>query len=196
MNGYLDVDPTAAFKRSRQKRRARVLSDHELQCMWRACEQTDASENRDGATLVPSQAQASTDPPPRLPASYCTIVKLLLVTGQRRGEIAALRSSWMKGDTITLPSHITKNGIEHTFPIGKLGATILADHRSTKGLLFPARGKADLPFNGWSKSMAALRAILGKILNTSRCTTCDALSAAILAVWVSRLISRSGLSIT
>jgi len=162
MSGYLDVDPTAAFKRSRQKRRARVLSDYELQCIWRACEQTNASELRDVATLVPSQVQLSSDAPPRLPASYCTIVKLLLVTGQRRGEIAALRSSWIKDDAITLPSHITKNGIEHTFAIGNVGAAILADHRSTKGLLFPARGKADSPFSGWSNSTTALRTILGK----------------------------------
>ena len=30
------------------------------------------------------------------------------------------------------------------------------------GLLFPARGKVDSPFNGWSKSMTILRTILGK----------------------------------
>jgi integrase len=160
-SGYLDVDPTAAFKRSRQKRRARVLSDEELRSIWRACEQMAALEDRGEVMLVPAQR---TNTSPRLPASYCTIIKLLLVTGQRRGEIAALDSSWIKGDTITLPSNITKNGIEHTFPFGELGATILADYQSRKGLLFPARGKADSPFNGWSKSMTMLRTILGKDL--------------------------------
>jgi integrase len=77
------------------------------------------------------------------------------------GEIAALRSTWIKGDTIVLPSDITKNGIEHTFPIGKLASAVLADHRSAKGLLFPARRKTVSPFNGWSKSMTTLRTMLG-----------------------------------
>jgi integrase len=195
MSGYLDVDPTAAFKRSRQPRRARVLSDHELQCIWRACEQTDASELRDVATLVRSQVQVSSDAPPRLPASYCTIVKLLLVTGQRRGEIAALRSSWIKDDAITLPSHITKNGIEHTFPIGKVGRLFWRITALPKACYFQhvakptphsAAGPTQRPRCGQSS---------GRISNISRCTICDALSAAILAVWASRLISRSGLSI-
>src|SRR5260370_38688341 len=148
-NGYLDVDPTAAFKRNRQKRRARVLSDQELQRIWRACEQaaSDASDALNGATLMPSQERISTDTPSRFPCSYCTIIKLLLVTGQRRGEIAALRSVWIKGDTISLLSHVTKNGIEHTFPIAPLGASILADYNYTKTRSFPARCQPDSPFN-------------------------------------------------
>lgn len=41
------------------------------------------------------------------------IVQLLALTGQRRGEIAALKWEWInqKGKTITLPSHVPKNGL-------------------------------------------------------------------------------------
>jgi integrase len=46
------------------------------------------------------------------------IVQLLILTGQRRGEIAALRRPWIneKDRTITLPDWLTKNGVEHVFP--------------------------------------------------------------------------------
>ena len=49
---------------------------------------------------------------PRLPESFKTIVRLLILTGQRRGEIAALQISWinLENKTITLPSSLTKNG--------------------------------------------------------------------------------------
>lgn len=36
---------------------------------------------------------------PRLPAHFATIVKLLVLTGQRRGEIAALRAEYFSWDT-------------------------------------------------------------------------------------------------
>jgi integrase len=124
-SGYLDVDPTAAFKRSRQKRRGRVLSDEELVRIWRACEQAEASKDHYRATLVPSEAQVSADTPPRLPASYCTIVKLLLISGQRRGEIAGLRTSFVDGTVVSLPNALTKNGREHVFPLPNLAAEIL-----------------------------------------------------------------------
>jgi integrase len=36
-----------------------------------------------------------TEQAPRLPANFATIVKLLILTGQRRNEIASLQSSWL-----------------------------------------------------------------------------------------------------
>lgn len=81
------------------------------------------------------------------------IVQLLLLTGQRRGEIAALRAEWINRDnkTITLPSDITKNGRLHTFPYGILTGAVL-EGLPTNGFLFPARGtEGERPHNGWSK---------------------------------------------
>lgn len=139
--GYVDMNPTAAFKRSRQKRRTRVLSDEELRCIWRACEQRISDE---------SAAHRA------MPANFCTIVQLLILTGQRRGEIAALQSSFFKDDVCTLPSELTKNGREHAFPFSVLSAAILSRLPETTGFLFAARGKDARPFNGWSNSKAAL----------------------------------------
>jgi integrase len=92
----------------------------------------------------------------RLAGTFGTIVTLLAFTGQRRGEIAALHSSWVDraAETFTIPSHVAKNGREHQVP---LTPTVLALLPSHEGLLFPARGLPETPFNGWSKGMHAFR---------------------------------------
>lgn len=85
--------------------------------------------------------------------TFDRIVKLLILTGQREGEIANLTRD-MRGDgTLTLPPWLTKNKREHTFPLGAMAATLLPDRA---GLLFPARGKPDHPFSGFSNSKGAL----------------------------------------
>lgn len=70
---------------SRQGGRERTLTKQEIGAVYKAARQT--------------------------PYPYGTIVQLLLLTGQRRGEIAALQWSWINRSekTITLPSAITKN---------------------------------------------------------------------------------------
>jgi integrase len=83
------------------------------------------------------------------------IVQLLILTGQRRGEIAGLRRPWIneKDRTITLPDWITKNGVEHVFPYGDMVAFILETlpRRNSTDLLFPSFVSDDRPISGWSK---------------------------------------------
>lgn len=88
---------------------------------------------------------------------FGTILRLLILTGQRCNEIASLRAEYIdkKARTITLPPSLTKNNREHTFPIGKKTIKLLRTIPETDGLLFPARGKPDKPFNGWSKCKLA-----------------------------------------
>ena len=84
---------------------------------------------------------------------YGTIVKLLILTGQRRGEIAGLRRSWIDRDTITYPMGFTKNKREHRVPLCPLAKEVLATVPDTgTDLLFPARGKPEQSFNGWGKA--------------------------------------------
>jgi integrase len=140
-DGYVEIDPTASFKRSKQKKRKRVLSDAELKAVWEACDR-------------------ATD---EMPYHFRTIVKLLILWGQRRGETAALRREYFSHNqqTICLPEELTKNGREHLFPIGTHSASILGPMTSRTGYMFPARRKAERPFNGWSKSKAALDKLSG-----------------------------------
>ena len=97
--------------------------------------------------------------------SYDFIVALLLLTGQRRGEITTLRRTWINTNdrTITLPDTITKNGIEHTFPYGDAVAAILERVPNQGDQLFPpgrshVRGKPTTTFNAWPKSKVAFDA--------------------------------------
>jgi integrase len=126
---YIDKSPTELMQLSEPKARSRVLSVQEIKSVWEASESC---------------------------GQFGTIVKLLLLTGQRRSETAALRSEWICNDTITLPKEITKNGRAHTFPIAPLAVSLLPTSASKSSLLFPARGKPDSAFNGWSKAKTAL----------------------------------------
>jgi integrase len=130
--GWLLYSPcTMTVKKS--KKRKRVLTDDELRQVWIAAGEC---------------------------GTFGIIVRLLMLTGQRRGEIGGLRKSFYSHNeqTICLPEWQTKNGREHTFPIGVLCADILytTTTDSLTAFLFPARGKPMNPFNGWSKSKQAL----------------------------------------
>ncbi len=109
--------------------RKRTLSDEEIVKVWRA-------------------AEAQGYP-------HGTIVQLLLLTGQRRGEIGWLHRPWINGKdrTIALPGWLTKNKREHTFPLGDLAAQIIetVPRFNSTELLFPTRWDNDRPLSGWSK---------------------------------------------
>ena len=112
-------------------------------------------------------------------------------TGQRRGEIAALRRTWIntKDHTITLPTYITKTGFEHRFPYGPAAATVLkkidAASMDESDYLFPAsrghvRGKPTTTFNGWPKSKEAFDqacGVSGRTLHDVRRTVAAGLAA-------------------
>jgi integrase len=90
--------------------------------------------------------------------AFHNIVELLILTGQRRNEIASLRAEWVdfEARTITLPPEITKNRRTHVFPFGPAAEAVLRRGQK-EGLLFPARctDKATV-VNGWSKLKPAL----------------------------------------
>jgi integrase len=139
--------------------RDRVLSDHELKCIWQACE---PREGVGDAAVEPGRSDQATFSQPISP-TFAAIVKLLILTGQRKSEITNLQTSWINDDHITLPKEITKNGREHQFPIGPLASSLIASVVSSRenGLLFPARGLECSPFNGFSKAKLALDNKLG-----------------------------------
>jgi integrase len=109
--------------------------------------------------------------------TYSKIISLLLLTGQRRGEIAALKWEWIDSEKkhITLPKAITKNKREHCFPIGSRTLAIIEKVPRTGDYLFPAarshvRGKPTATFNGWSKSFTSF---YGELKNVEPFTVHD-----------------------
>ncbi|HYM33157.1 MAG TPA: tyrosine-type recombinase/integrase [Candidatus Cybelea sp.] len=125
--GYLRHSPCEGLQRpTKPTSRSRVLSDDELRCVFKAAGRL---------------------------GTYGAIVQLLVLTGQRLGEIAGLRAEYVeaKQQVITLPPELTKNGREHPFPYGSMVAAILEPLPKT-GLLFPTQTKRHVPFNNWSNS--------------------------------------------
>jgi len=148
--GYIEANPVAFTNKAVESGgRDRVLDDGELATVWRG--------------LADDQ--------------YGPIVRLLMLTGARRDEIASLRWSEIDLDaaTITLPPARTKNRREHLIPLSEPALAILAaqPHRleadgSDRDHVF-GRG-AGRGFQDWSGSKADLDARIvaarkGKALN-------------------------------
>ena len=72
--------------------------------------------------------------------NFGRIIKLCICLGARRGEIAALHSSWIEHETqtITFPSTIMKNALPQTIPFPEIAKPYLEGD----GLLFPREGAA------------------------------------------------------
>jgi integrase len=125
---YLDRNPMERLEAPpRYVSRDRILTNEELKRVW----------------------NASGDD------TFGKIVKLLILTGQRRGEITQLTGEMIGDNTITLPSWLAKNSRQHTFPLGKLAMEILNPPWPADAYFFPALGKTT-PFCGWSKCKAQL----------------------------------------
>jgi integrase len=82
--------------------------------------------------------------------TFGRIIKVLILTGQRRGEITQLTGSMVGEDTITLPRWLAKNSRKHTFPIGPLTKEILGPRVPDNACYFPALGRTT-HFDGFSK---------------------------------------------
>jgi integrase len=126
-------------------KRERVLSDDEIAEIWRAA--ADAG------------------------APYGSIVRLLVLTGQRRGEVGGMNWGEVSDDlsTWTMPSERTKNGMAHVVPLSGPARDLLrgllpedateandamGERRASGALALP--GLLGTPFAGWSKAKAAL----------------------------------------
>jgi integrase len=135
--GLADVNPVIGTNKSAELRpRERVLADAELAAIWKA-----------------------------LPADqYGAIVRLLILTGQRREEIGGLRWSEVDVDKarVTLAGDRTKNGKPHELPLPDAGLAIIEaqPRRGSRDLIF---GEGEGPFQGWGRAKAALDRRLAKL---------------------------------
>ena len=118
------------------KSRERVLADAELRAIWRACGDDD----------------------------YGRIVRLLMLTAQRRDEVGGMR--WaeinLPGRLWVIPGERVKNHREHRVPLTNAALALIEaqPRRNDRDHVFgdgPRRqGDPHRGFSGWSKSKAAL----------------------------------------
>lgn len=151
--GVVHVNPFAALPVTRSvAKRERVLSDGELADAWRAA----------GDEVFASSA-------------YGAIVRLLILTGQRREEIAGMAWSELSEDltTWTLPRERAKNNAPHIVPLSEAARQLIRgllpeDENEAKRAMEQRRledalvlpGARATRFSGWSKSKRALDAAI------------------------------------
>lgn len=75
---------------------------------------------------------------------FSRILKLCLLTGQRRTEVASIRGSWLSEDTMRVPGTIAKNKKAHTIAFNLLTARQLPE---TDGPIFNGFSKAKARFD-------------------------------------------------
>jgi integrase len=132
--GLSDANPVIGTNKAAEgKSRDRVLTAPELTAIWNALPE----------------------------GNYGHIVKLLILTGTRREEIAGLRHAEIdfKSRRVSLPAERTKNHRAHDIPLSEAAYGLLTSLPMRKGreLVF---GAGIGGFQGWTKSKAALDAKL------------------------------------
>jgi integrase len=122
--------------------RDRVLTSTELRELWLACDAIGAE---------PGQ---NTRPP------WGAFVKLLMLTGARRNEIARLVDAELVDDMISLPGSRTKNALPHDLPLPLLALEILAEVQRFPNCKFVFSTNGRTPISGFSKLKKALDKII------------------------------------
>jgi integrase len=119
--GIIDFSPLAGMRRGKENARSRVLTDDEIKSLW-ACldlERTDIDIYH-----VTKLA-----------------LKAILLTGQRPGEVAAMRWDQIDGDIWIMPPEATKNREGNRVPILPMMADIINQARpysSGSQFVFPS----------------------------------------------------------
>jgi len=129
-DGRAESNPvTGTNKQADEKPRDRFLSCEEVQAVWKACRNDD----------------------------HGVMVKLLLLTAQRRNEVGNMDEAELDldGAVWTLPGDRAKNGRKHEIPLSPLAVQLLRDKPRLAGryLVF---GQGVGGFSGWSNSKERL----------------------------------------
>ena len=104
----IDASPVLGVKPvAKERKRDRVFSDDEIRWFWRACEEVGQPWGPYG--------------------------QLLLLTGQRRSEVAEMTEDEIDGNTWNLSADRTKNGRSHAVPLSTAAQAILGGTKRLKG---------------------------------------------------------------
>jgi integrase len=135
----ITVSPCAKIKKpAKHGSRSRALSESELRRLW---------------ALLEGEGYP-----------FGTMTKLLLLTGQRRGEVTQMR--WSQLDlaarTWLIPTELSKNGREHLVPLSDHALAVIASiGRAGNDLVFPAHGNVENVFSGFTRAKNRLDRLSG-----------------------------------
>jgi integrase len=108
---YISQNPLYGLSKPKHVPRKRVLSDDELKRIW-------------DATAEPTRPNR--------------IIRLLIVTGQRIGEVEQWQSSFLAEELLTVPETVTKNNVEQWLPVGPLARGLLFTGKFTNWGIYKA----------------------------------------------------------
>jgi integrase len=115
--------------------RTRLLADDEIRSLWKALES------------------------PESPEPFRNIVRVLLLTAQRRDEIGLLKAEEIDGDILTIPAERYKTGVANIVPLTAAAREWIGDRKA--GFIFSTtNGKKS--FSGYSKAKNELDAVIAK----------------------------------
>ena len=121
--GYIDANPVRGVRRNRRVALTRFLSRDEIRCLHRALD-----------------AQSRKGPGARQQAD---IIRLLLLTGCRKGEILSLRWSEVDGDTLVLAD--SKTGPRNVPLSAQARRIVERQSRGESAFIFPSPRNANRP---------------------------------------------------
>jgi integrase len=141
----VEANPTTGVEApAKETERERTLSDDEIRGLWEGIAKAELTE---GTRLA---------------------VKLILVTGQRPGEVAGARLSEfgdLEDSLWTIPPERTKNGRVHLVPLSRQAIQLVETAKTActkNGLLFPSPdGKNPITSHGLSKAFLRNASVLG-----------------------------------
>jgi integrase len=120
-NRHIKSNPFKGIKKpvKAEPKRERTLSETELKEFWIALERDDLM----------------------MSAGVKVVLKLIVLTAQRPGEVAGMHTNEIDGNWWTIPGSRTKNGKTHRVYLTASALSLLADMKN-KGYLFPSPVKA------------------------------------------------------
>lgn len=127
---WIEKNPWRSIPRFRIPPRKRYLSHQEIRIIWAACE--------------------------KIGSDACRAVQVLLLTGQRMGEILAARKEEVNGDWLHIPGDRTKSGNAHDVFLAPLTHSILFDG-GDETYFFPSPVVPDQPLGDIRSGVATIR---------------------------------------
>lgn len=135
----IDTNPLDGIKPpAPEKARDRVLADDEIKLFWKGCDKIG---------------------PP-----FGPLFQLMLLTGQRRGEVGGMTDREINGTLWTIPAARSKNGDEHTVPLPAPAVDLLGGVEQIAGragYIFTTTGKSAV--SGFTRAKDRLDAEIAKL---------------------------------
>lgn len=153
--GLIEANPAARLRRAGKRRpRDRVLQHTDIRILWNALADM---ETMTGEHMARGERGRMLSPATR------SILRLLLLTGQRRGEVAGAMKAELqlegKEPIWTIPADRTKNGLLHRLPLCPLARAEFGRAAAASGespYLFPSQ---EAPLENSITPMAVTRAM-------------------------------------